>query len=135
MCKLRCVRLFATPWTVAHQVPMSMGLFRQECWSGLPFHSPGDLLNRGIKPISEYSSPVSTILAGRFFTTAPLGKPHLEEGRKQKRLTSVLYEQLNRQANKHSFCGKEMRGQCMDFSNMCSPSFSLARIDERQMES
>ena len=32
-----------TPWTVAHQAPMSMGLFRQECWSGLPFPPPGDL--------------------------------------------------------------------------------------------
>ena len=49
-----------------------------------------------------------------------------------KRLTSVLYEQLNMQAKKHSFCWKEMRGRCMDFSNMRSPCFSLARIDERQ---
>ena len=49
-----------------------------------------------------------------------------------KRLTSVLYEQLNRQANKRSFWWKEMRGQGMDFSNMRSPCFSLARIDERQ---
>ena len=29
-----------TPWTVAHQAPLSMGLFKQEYWSGLPFHSP-----------------------------------------------------------------------------------------------
>ena len=36
------VRLFATPWTVAHQVPLSMGLSRQEYWSGLPFPSPGE---------------------------------------------------------------------------------------------
>ena len=34
---LSCVRLFATPWTVAHQAPLSMGFSRQECWSGLPF--------------------------------------------------------------------------------------------------
>ena len=39
---LSCVRLFATPWTVAHQVPPSMGFFRQEYWSGLPFPSPGE---------------------------------------------------------------------------------------------
>ena len=32
-----CVQLFATPWTVAHQAPLSMGLSRQEYWSGLPF--------------------------------------------------------------------------------------------------
>ena len=35
------VRLFATPWTVAYQAPPSMGFSRQECWSGVPFPSPG----------------------------------------------------------------------------------------------
>ena len=44
------VRLFATPWTVAYQAPPSMGFSRQEYWSGLPFPSPGDLPNSGIKP-------------------------------------------------------------------------------------
>ena len=38
------------PWTVAYQAPPSMGFSRQECWSGLPFPSPGDLPNPGIKP-------------------------------------------------------------------------------------
>ena len=46
------VRLFATPRTVAYQAPLSMGFSRQECWSGLPFPSPGDLPNLGIEPIS-----------------------------------------------------------------------------------
>ena len=40
-------RLFATPWTVAYQASPSMGLSRQEYWSGLPFPSPGDLPNPG----------------------------------------------------------------------------------------
>ena len=44
------VRLFVTPWTVAYQVPPSMGFSRQECWSGLPFPSPGDLPDPGIEP-------------------------------------------------------------------------------------
>ena len=44
------VRLFATPWTVAYQASPSMGFSRQEYWSGLPFPSPGDLPNPGIKP-------------------------------------------------------------------------------------
>ena len=44
------VRLFATPWTVAHQARLSMGFSRQEYWSGLPFPYPGDLPNPGIKP-------------------------------------------------------------------------------------
>ena len=42
----------ATPWTVGHQAPLSMGFSRQEYWSGFPFHSPGDLPNPGIKPRS-----------------------------------------------------------------------------------
>ena len=46
------VRLFLTPWTVAHQAPPSMGFYRQEYWSGLPFPSPGDLPNPGTEPRS-----------------------------------------------------------------------------------
>ena len=46
------VRLFATPWTVAYQAPLSVGFSRQEYWSGLPFPSPGDLPNPGIEPRS-----------------------------------------------------------------------------------
>ena len=44
------VQLFATPWTVAYQAPPSMGFSRQECRGGLPFPSPGDLPDPGIKP-------------------------------------------------------------------------------------
>ena len=46
------VQLFATPWTVACQAPLSMGFSRQEYWSGVPFPSPGNLPNPGIKPRS-----------------------------------------------------------------------------------
>ena len=45
---------FATPWTVACLVPLSMGFPRQECWSGLPFPSPGDLPNPGIEPFGPW---------------------------------------------------------------------------------
>ena len=48
--KLFRVRLFATPWAVAHQAPPSMEFSRQEYWSGLPFPSPGDLPDPGIEP-------------------------------------------------------------------------------------
>ena len=44
------VQLFVTPWTVAHQDPLSMGFSRQEYWSGLPFPSPGYLPDSGIEP-------------------------------------------------------------------------------------
>ena len=51
---LNCVWLFATPWTVAYEeVPPTMEFSRQECWSGLPFPSPGDLPNPGIEPRSS----------------------------------------------------------------------------------
>ena len=46
------VRLFAIPWTVAYQASLSMGFSRQEYWSELPFPSPGDLPDPGIKPRS-----------------------------------------------------------------------------------
>ena len=58
---------FATPWTVACQAPLFIGFLRQEYWSGLPFPSPGDLPNPGLK----LTSPA---LAGRFFTPEPPGK-------------------------------------------------------------
>ena len=43
------VRLFAIPWTVAHQAPLSVEFSREEYWRGLPFHTPGDLPELGIK--------------------------------------------------------------------------------------
>ena len=61
-----CVWLFATLWTVALQVPLSMGFSRQAYWSGMPCPSPGDLPDPGIKSVS-LTSPV---LASRFFTTS-----------------------------------------------------------------
>ena len=61
MCVLNPVQLSATPWTVAHQPPLSMEFSRKEYWSGLPFPPPGDLPNPGIKPTSP-------ALAGEFFT-------------------------------------------------------------------
>ena len=60
------VRLFVTPWTVVRQAPLSMGFSRQGYWSGLPFPSPDDLSDPGIKA----ASLVSPALAGRFVTTS-----------------------------------------------------------------
>ena len=50
MKSLSRVQLFATPWTVAYQAPLSTGFSRQQYWSGLPFPSPGDLPDPGIQP-------------------------------------------------------------------------------------
>ena len=57
----------ATPWTVACQAHLSMEFFRQEYWSGLPFFSPGHLLNPGIEPTCPALQMVCCI-ASRFFT-------------------------------------------------------------------
>ena len=59
---------FVTPWTVAHQAPLSMVFPQQEYWTGLPFSSPKDLPGLGIEPASP-------ALSGRFFITEPPGKP------------------------------------------------------------
>ena len=61
-----CVQLFATPWTVALQAPLSMGFSRPKHWSGLPCHPPRDLPDPGIEPTS-LKSPA---LAGGFLTTS-----------------------------------------------------------------
>ena len=50
------VRLFATPWTVACQAPLSMGFSKQEHWSGLPCPPPGDLPDPGTEPTSPASA-------------------------------------------------------------------------------
>ena len=57
-----------TPWTVAYQAPLSMAFSRQECWSGLPFPSPGDLPNPGIEPRSP-------TLQADALPSEPPGKP------------------------------------------------------------
>ena len=68
------VRLLATLWTVAHQVPLSMGFSRPEHWSGLPHPLPGDRPNPGTEPAS-LKSPA---LVGRFFTiSATWEAPHI----------------------------------------------------------
>ena len=62
------VWLFATPWTVAHQAPQSLGFSRHEYGSGLPFPSPGNLPDPGIEPRSP-------ALQADALTSEPPGKP------------------------------------------------------------
>ena len=57
-----CVRLFATPWTIARQVPLSMGFSKQEYWSELPCHPPGVLPDPGIESVSPASPALQAIL-------------------------------------------------------------------------
>ena len=67
-CGLSQVPLFANPWTLAHQAPLSMGFSREENWSGLSCPPPGDLPNPGIEPRSP-------TLQANSLLSEPLGKP------------------------------------------------------------
>ena len=67
MSRFSHIQFFVTLWTVAHQAPLSMGFSRQEYWSGLPFLLQGIISTQGSNP--------HLLLAGRFFTTEPSGKP------------------------------------------------------------
>ena len=78
------VHLFVTPWTVAHQAPLSMGFSQQEYWSGLSFPPPRDLPNPGI----QLTPPA---LAGKFFTTEPPGtKDSFKKKMALEHYTSIL---------------------------------------------
>ena len=70
-CMLSHGPLFATPWTIVPQAPLSMGFSRQEYWSGMPPLPSGYLADPGM-------GPASPALTDRFFTTEPPGKPCLK---------------------------------------------------------
>ena len=82
------VCLFVTPWTVAHQAPLSMGFSRQECWSGLPFPSPEDLPNPGIEP-APLASPA---LPSVFFITSVMWEAQSSALHHLKNSTGVILD-------------------------------------------
>ena len=101
------VPLFATPWTIAYQAPLSMEFSRQAYWSGLPFPSPGDLPDPGIKP----GSP--TFQADALLSEPP-GKPSAQ------RLFDLDWKPCPLQANQDQkesknpvtcHCGQHIPGQ------------------------
>ena len=70
---LSCIRFFVTLWTAACQAPLSMGLSRQEYWSGLPFPPLGDLPYLVIEP----TSPVSPALQAVLYLLSHQGSPNV----------------------------------------------------------
>ena len=76
VCPLSHVWIFATPWTIALQAPLSMKFSRQECWIGLPLPTLRDF-----RPPRDGTRIfcVSCTLAGKLFSTMPLGKPSIDE--------------------------------------------------------
>ena len=119
---LSCVRLFATPWTVALQAPLSMGFSRQEYWSGLPFPSPGDLPKPGIKLVS----PVSPALAGGFFTTSSTWKALFNEDyrKKKKKKSHSVCVYSNGEKTMYA-CWCSVAKSCRTFA---TPGLQLARF-------
>ena len=113
---------FPTPWTVACQAPLSMGFPRQECWSGLPFLSPGDLPNSGIEP----KSPA---LWTDSLSAEPQGKPkNTEVGS----LSLLQWIFLTQESNRSllpcrwilyqlSYQGSPKSESCSVMSNLCNP--------------
>ena len=92
-CVLSHVWLSVTPWTVAHQAPLSMGFSRQEYWSGVPYPTPGDLPDPGI-------NTASLALASEFFTAVPPGKPPYYTGSLSKGQEVIcIYVSVSRHMN------------------------------------
>ena len=94
--KVKSLRLFAIPWTVAYQACRFMGFSRQEYWSGFPFPSPGYLPNPGIEP----GSP--TLQADSLLSEPP-GKPFeglvALKGYKLENNTSIFYSLIHSSIN------------------------------------
>ena len=98
----------ATPWTAAHQAPLSVGFSRQEYWSGLPFPSPGDLLGPGFEPVS----PAWQV------DSLPLSQP----GKQMRFLNSKIHRDKDRMLVARGG-GREEWG----FIALCVGNFSLGR--------
>ena len=106
-----------TLWTVGHQALPSMGFPRQEYWSGLPFPSPGDIPDPGIKPVSFTCSA----LAGGFFTISTTNKDLLYYTRNYIQCFVIIYN------------GKESEKVCMYMYIWGFPGGSDSKASARNM--
>ena len=141
--------LFATPQTVAHQAPLSLGFSRQEYWNGLPFPLPGALPISGTEPMS----PVSPALVGRFFTTTPPGKPiaayteprsmaygvnptHRTTAQGQgKRMTQGMSRRLRARGSSFQILAPQLQILCLPWANFLSSlnlSFLINKLGVRR---
>ena len=109
MNSLSRVRLFVTPWNVAHQAPPSMGFSRQEYWSGLPFPSPGHLPHPG----TETRSPA---LQADALLSEPPGKTFQEKS------VNEICSPLDG-GNMRSVKGMWCRGECFIFISWVLPTW------------
>ena len=119
MKSLSCVRLFATPWTIAYQVPLSMGFSRQESWNGLPFPSP-DLPDPGIEP----GSPM---LQADALPSEPPGKLCLRVLHKTKtKVIATMTSWLEVLGKKPHLCSSKLLAKFCFFTLLRLTSFLVA---------
>ena len=89
---------FAIPWTVAFQTPLCVGYPRQECWSGLPFPSPRDLPDPGIRPRSP-------VFAGGLFISEPPGEAWIRDTLSEKsKMQSSTYTMVEIKRGRQYSC-------------------------------
>ena len=133
-----CVWLFATPWAVTLQSPLSMGFSRQEHWSGLSCPPPGDLPDPEVK----LASLMSPTLAGRFFATSAIWDSSWGSGNLVEQLTELRkpvyspgywftknikeYESDRKDAQGKAW-GRGMERLCSPGISMCSPTQKLSK--------
>ena len=120
-CVLSHVRLFATPWTITLQAPLPIEFSRQEYLSALPFPSPGDLSDPGIKSMS-LTSPA---LAGRFFTTSTTWEAHrLSEALLKKKKKKQSYSTFQKHVpSMGTVCKMNQNPRRSTKQGFCPPTF------------
>ena len=106
--RFHSVQLFVTQWTVVCQAPMSMGFSRQEYWSELPCHPPGDLPDPGIEP----ASLMAPALADGFFTTSATWEATCEEGRGRRSKAGCSLCLIEEESCEGWLGGDEHRNSC-----------------------
>ena len=111
----------ATLWTIAHQAPQSMGFSRQEYWSGLPFPSPGDLPDPGIKPRSP-------ALQADALTSSHQGSP-LRRKHRSKSSGPWVRQQLFR-FTKNKVTKRKIKLAIIKIKNICAAKWKLHRVEK-----
>ena len=113
---LSCVQLFATPRTITYQDPLYMRFYRQEYWSGLPFPSPGDLPNPGIKARSP------ALQADSSLSETPGKPPSIIQ-----RETTKYYSPLGWRRKKIPLPHEKILSQSLNFSKFLIPTTNFRR--------
>ena len=125
------VQLFATPWTVVHQAPLSVKCSRQEYWTGLPFPTRRDLPAPEIEPMS----PATSVLAGGFFITKPPGKPSSVQSFSCAQLFVIPWtaaRQASRSITREDKFHREAQERLYSLTQLAETTIKVREIEQRQ---